>query len=295
MTAGMDATVRLFHIDGDHNPKIQSIRFPDMPIHCASIINDGREVFCTSRRKFFYSCDIETGVASRIPYVKGHETEKSWENHTANFTSNVIALLGNNGKLAMINAGSKQWMYDLKMNGSVRTASFSKDGLTLMSYGSDGDIYEWDLRQRRIRNRVHDYASHHGTCMTSSNTSQFLVTGGESGIVNFHTQSTLFGEISFDPSVGPEPLKVLDNLTHPVDHLTFNHSDELLCISSRRDKDRLRLFHVPSMTTVQNWPTTQTPLHFVTAQAFSPNGGFLAVGNDRGRVLLYRVKHYPHM
>jgi len=27
--------------------------------------------------------------------------------------------------------------------------------------------------------------------------------------------------------------------------------------------------------------------------AFSPHAGFFAVGNDKGKVLLYRMHHYP--
>ena len=35
-----------------------------------------------------------------------------------------------------------------------------------------------------------------------------------------------------------------------------------------------------------------TPLHYVSAVAFSPSSGYISVGNDRGRALLYRLKHY---
>ena len=41
-----------------------------------------------------------------------------------------------------------------------------------------------------------------------------------------------------------------------------------------------------------NWPTTQTPLGFVTALDFSPNSGYFAVGNDKGVVLMYQLLHY---
>jgi U3 small nucleolar RNA-associated protein 18 len=43
---------------------------------------------------------------------------------------------------------------------------------------------------------------------------------------------------------------------------------------------------------VSNWPTARTPLHYVTALSFSPGGGYLAIGNDRGRALLYRLNAY---
>ncbi|KAJ1495373.1 hypothetical protein T484DRAFT_1762486 [Baffinella frigidus] len=41
-----------------------------------------------------------------------------------------------------------------------------------------------------------------------------------------------------------------------------------------------------------NWPTSGTPLHSVSAADFSPNSRFLSIGNDRGKVLLYRLRHY---
>jgi U3 small nucleolar RNA-associated protein 18 len=50
--------------------------------------------------------------------------------------------------------------------------------------------------------------------------------------------------------------------------------------------------HLPSLTVFSNWPTSNTPLHYVYSTAFSPNSGFMAIGNDRGKVLLYRVNHF---
>ena len=37
---------------------------------------------------------------------------------------------------------------------------------------------------------------------------------------------------------------------------------------------------------------SQTPLSYVFSLDFSPNSGYLAVGNDKGKVLLYRLRHY---
>ena len=67
---------------------------------------------------------------------------------------------------------------------------------------------------------------------------------------------------------------------------------ELLAIASDRTKDALKLIHLPTGTVFQNWPSDRTPLRKVTSLDFSPGGGYLAVGNSRGRVLLYRLNHY---
>jgi U3 small nucleolar RNA-associated protein 18 len=66
----------------------------------------------------------------------------------------------------------------------------------------------------------------------------------------------------------------------------------MLAMSSRMKKDALRLVHLPTGTVFANWPTSRTPLHCVTAMDFSPGGGYFAMGNAKGKALLYRIHHY---
>lgn len=46
--------------------------------------------------------------------------------------------------------------------------------------------------------------------------------------------------------------------------------------------------HLPSQTVFCNWPVRRTPLGYVTAVDISPHSKYLAIGNAKGRVLLYR-------
>ena len=46
--------------------------------------------------------------------------------------------------------------------------------------------------------------------------------------------------------------------------------------------------HLPSLTVFSNWPTSRTPLRYVHTFDFSPNSGYLSIGNDRGKALLFR-------
>lgn len=46
------------------------------------------------------------------------------------------------------------------------------------------------------------------------------------------------------------------------------------------------------MTTFTNWPTQRTPLSYVQNISFSPNDGILAIANDKGKCLAYRINHY---
>ncbi|GLD93321.1 hypothetical protein PINS_up001913 [Pythium insidiosum] len=81
-------------------------------------------------------------------------------------------------------------------------------------------------------------------------------------------------------------------LTTQVDDLKFNADSQILAMASRDSRDALKLVHLPSFTVFANWPSSRTPLHYVSAMDFSPNSGYFAVGNARGRVLLYRLTHY---
>lgn len=58
------------------------------------------------------------------------------------------------------------------------------------------------------------------------------------------------------------------------------------------DSHFLTQIHLPSLTSFANWPTSSTPLGHVTAVDFSARSEYVAVGNTRGRVLLYHLKDY---
>jgi U3 small nucleolar RNA-associated protein 18 len=101
-------------------------------------------------------------------------------------------------------------------------------------------------------------------------------------------RAPLFGSAVASPS----PARALMNLVTAADTLAFSPDSQALLAASRLKRDHLRVFHLPALTAFGNWPTGQTPLHYVHSAAFSPGGGMLAVGNAKGRALLYRLLHY---
>lgn len=54
------------------------------------------------------------------------------------------------------------------------------------------------------------------------------------------------------------------------------------------------MVHVPSGRVFGNWPTERTPTRKVECVDFSPGGAYLAVGNNKGKVLLYRLRHFEN-
>jgi U3 small nucleolar RNA-associated protein 18 len=57
-------------------------------------------------------------------------------------------------------------------------------------------------------------------------------------------------------------------------------------------ENAIKLAHIPSLTVFSNFPSWNFNLKRVNCLDFSLNGGYMAVGNNRGAANLYRLKHY---
>jgi len=236
----------------------------------------------------------------------------------------MLAFLGADGHVPLVSLKSRSCVGSVKMNGTARSAAFAADGNRLLTAGGDGTVYVWDLRnQRRCVERIVDDGALNVTSLALSPTGGHLAVGSDSGVVNVYdnagvggwSANGIDGHVRARQGVGlglggtgpasgmgstggmqravrREPVRALMNLTTAIDTTTFNGDGQILAVSSRLKRDALRLVHIPSCTVFSNWPSSKTPLHYVWCTAFSPTGGYLAVGNARGRALLYRIHAY---
>ena len=306
LTAGLDKAVRLFDVDGSKNAKVQSVFFNDLPIRKACFSSDGTQVIVAGRRKHFYTYDLQGGTTERVSPLIGRE-EKSLESFILSPTcvhKPLLAFLGADGHVPLVSLDSRSYVGSVKMNGTARSAAFSANGLHLLTGGGDGTVYIWDLRnQRRCIERIVDEGALSVTSLATSPTGKHLSTGSDSGVVNVYDTAapssaervnslTLKDRSGLDREIKREPIRAIMNLTTSIDTLTFNSDGQMLAISSRLKRDALKLVHIPSCTVFSNWPSSKSPLHYVWCTSFSPTGGYLAVGNARGRALLYRIRAY---
>jgi U3 small nucleolar RNA-associated protein 18 len=82
------------------------------------------------------------------------------------------------------------------------------------------------------------------------------------------------------------------SLKTAVDGIHFNHNGELLLVSSSKVKDAVRVINIATANTIPHWPTSQTPLGYVFCSDINPESTELALGNARGRVLIYNLLSY---
>lgn len=284
LTAGLDRRLRFFQVDGKRNAKIQSIFIEDCPIHKASFLPDGSEVIISGRRKFFYCFDLVKAAVSKIGPLTGRE-EKSLEVFEVSPDSSTIAFIGNEGYILLMSSRTKELIGTLKMNGSARSLAFADGGRQLLSSGGDGQIYHWDLRTRRCIHKAVDEGCITGSALCVSPDSTLFAAGSSSGIVNVYKREEFLGGKR-------KPLKTIENLTTTVDFMKFNHDAQILAISSRMKKNGLKLIHIPSFNVFSNCPPARFSLQYPRALDFSPHGGFMAIGNAGGKVLLYKLHHY---
>ncbi|KZV22518.1 hypothetical protein F511_09040 [Dorcoceras hygrometricum] len=285
LVGGLDRKLCFFQIDGKKNEKIQSIFLEDCPIRSASFLPDGSQVIISGRRKFAYSFDLVKGRVDKLGPLIGRE-EKSLESFEVSPDSNTIAFLGHEGYILLVSSKTKELIGTLKMNGTVRSVAFTKDGQQLLSSGGDGRIYHWDIRTMSCFHIGIDEGCINGSALCTSPVGNLFAAGSDSGIVNVYDRDEFLG-------LKKKPLKVIENLTTKVDFVKFNPDAQILAVSSRMKKNSLKLIHVPSFTTFSNWPPYNRTLQYPTCMDFSPHGGFMALGNAAGKVLLYKL-HYYH-
>ena len=180
---------------------------------------------------------------------------------------------------------TKQWIADLKMSGTLRSAAFSSDGTRVLTSGSEGRVHIWDLRQRSCMHAFVDEGCIRSTSLALSPNDEYVACGSNSGVVNLYDGACM-------RDATPTPIKAIMNLTTSIKTLRFNSDSTILAMASEEKRDAMRLVHLPSRSVFSNWPTAGTPLHYLTALDFSAHSGYLALGNDRGNALLYRLNHF---
>ncbi|KAJ2273084.1 U3 snoRNP protein [Coemansia sp. RSA 355] len=292
LTAGLDKTLRLFEVDGKENQKIQSIYFKDLPITSAQFIRGGHEIVASGRRGWYYAVDVEHATVTRINGVPGRPL-KSLEFMRTSTDGDRMAFMGNAGQIHLVSTRTKQFVHTLPMNGVVRDVEFTNDGNYLWSTGLDNHVYQWDLRQNQCVSRWHDPTVFRPTCLAISQDATYYASGDHAGVVNIYDARAMREEAQDSTFFNVRPFKAVSNLTTAVHGLRFNHSAEILAVYSRKKKDQLKLVHLPSATVFSNWPGSNSHLGHVQCVDFSPKSGFMAVGNDAGKALLYRLQHYP--
>lgn len=311
------------------NPLLTSLHVKGAPIHTAAFCaplepmqnmantagaesKDNTQIFFASRRRYFHTWSLSTGNVTKVSrpmYGSSRAEQRTMEAFKLSPCGQFMALVGSSrkggGSVNVLTTESMQWICSCRIDSQGGIADFAwwrnSQGLTIV--GKNGEVTEYDVKSKRAVARWLDEGAVGTTVISLGGDlgkdhlgrNRWVAVGSSSGIVNIYDRldwkptKNADGDTDLVPRA-PKPVRVLDQLTTPISHLTFSHDGQMLVMASRWKKNALRLIHLPSCTVYRNWPTDKTPLGRVSSVALSLDGGLLAVGNEQGKIRLWEVR-----
>ncbi len=206
------------------------------------------------------------------------------------------------GSVNILSTESMQWVCSCRIDSRGGVADFAwwKDGNGFAVVGKNGEVSEYDIESRRVVMRWTDEGAVGTTVIALGGDagqqcqggSRWVAIGSSSGVVDLYDRRGWMSKTNSDEKQQerPKAARMFDQLTTPVSQLEFSEDGQMLVISSRWKKNALRLVHLPSCTLYRNWPTDKTPLGRISSVALSPDGGYLAVGNEQGKTRLWEIR-----
>ena len=125
------------------------------------------------------------------------------------------------------------------------------------------------------------------TTIEVSKDGKTVATGSKMGTVNIFTFDKQTQRLS------TKPAKTIMNLTTSITDLKFNPKSNLLAFCSKWKKNAIRLVHIPSYTTYQNFPGSAAGiLKYPFNIDFSYSGEYMVMGNDEGKAHLWHIPYF---
>lgn len=285
LVAGQSGVVSLFSIGGDVNNKLHSFKLKKFKVSAAHFAPDGSEVFIASKINHNYC--IYNLVKAEPKLVQLPLVVKKPNIFQLSSDGRYIATSTGYDEVYLISTQSRELLRSLKNNTKTEAVAFSHNNKQLYCYGAQGEVTIWDLATFRVVKKFYDNGCVSASCITASQCGRLLATGSGEGVVNVYETSNLI-------ATDPLPLKCITNLRTKITSLQFNSTSEILAMSSGYYPNAVKLVHIPSYHVFSNFPKPSSNLYQVDKVSFSPNSGFMALGNNKGCAFLYRLKHYKN-
>ena len=256
LSSGPASTLFLHHISPQASPLLTSVHIRYTPIHTSAFLGPaGDKIFASGRRRYFHIWDLDTGKVDKVNgSADRKEEQKSMERFKLSPCGRYMGLVGSSrkggGVINVLNSGTAQWIAQVRVDSRGGVADFAwwSDGEGMTVVGKNGEVSEWDGRERRVLARWIDEGAVGTTVLSLGGGAvkgpkqlgddRWVAVGSSSGVVNvYDRREWKHGSIPRHP----KPVRALDHLTTPVSHLVFSPDGQLLVIASRWKKDALKL------------------------------------------------------
>lgn len=283
LVAGSQGVATIYSIDGKKNEKLHSLEFSKYPIRSCRLSKDGTEAIFGGSNKYFYTYDLIGGQTQRVFLPKTITKLGQFE---VSPCGQYLGVIGRFGEVHLLHASTKELICTFKQEHTATSLTFSPDSKYLFTHCVDAEVNIFDLHEQKFMHRFIDEGCINGSSISISPNGRMIASGSEQGVVNIYNYEDVFKNNS------PMPEKTIMNLTTAISTTKFNHSSELLAFSSKEVTDAVKLVHFPSGTVYSNFPGLQGNFGKPSVVQFSPQSGYLAIGNYSKEVSLYRLKHF---
>jgi U3 small nucleolar RNA-associated protein 18 len=275
LSSGPASTLFLHHISPSApspNPLLTSLHIKHTPLHTSAFAPpSGNRIFASGRRRYFHIWDLDTGKVDKVNGPADRkEEQKSMERFKVSPCGRYVGLVGTSrkggGMINVLDSGTAQWIAQVRVDGRGGVADFAwwSDGEGMTVASKNGEVSEWDGRQRRIIARWLDAGAVGNTVIALGGRSgrdqlggdRWVAIGSTTGIVNIYDRrewaaaaaagakgNAAAQDDSAQAGVprSPTPVRVFDQLTTPVSHLVFAPDGQMMVMASRWKRDALRL------------------------------------------------------
>lgn len=285
IVTGYSGIATIYSVDGKKNEKLHSIKFENFPIKQCTLTKCGNQAIVGGSKKFFYTYDLLTGATKRIFLPKDITKLTQFQLSPC---GKYLAVIGRFGEVHILSATTKEKLFTMKQEHPSIALAFSNDSNKLFSHSSDAEVTVFDMKNRIVSHRFWDEGCINGSEIAVSPSGELLATGSRQGVVNIydlrHSLTT----------ATPKPLKAILNLTTAITSIKFNSTSEILAMASNCVNDAVRMVHFPSGLVFNNFPGLLSKLDRPSVLSFSPQSGYLAIGNLAKEVPLFRLKHFSN-
>uniref|UniRef100_A0A8R1I5K0 WD repeat-containing protein 55 homolog n=1 Tax=Caenorhabditis japonica TaxID=281687 RepID=A0A8R1I5K0_CAEJA len=294
ITADQGGNVQLFKVSREvrQDHFLQSATFKKFPIDCMEIAEQGTAVICSSSSKEYlmqYNMETRQVTELRPPNTVPKQGIRIF---AISHDSKFLALAGHNSHIYIVHAVSMEHVKTISLPANATAIKFyPTHSRELWVICENGQIVIASMSCDSVFkvNKQHTFTDDgavHGTTIALTQHGEFFATGSDTGIVNVYS-----GQDCRD-STTPRPLFNVSNLVTSVSSIAFTSDAQLMAICSSVKENHLRLVHIASQTTFKNFPDRHGKVTHARCVDFSPNGGYLAVGNEDGKLNVFSIHHF---
>lgn len=282
-----DGLLSVSEIDALGNTQLFLCKVPRNSIIAAKFAIESAKVILCSSRLGILIWDLEKRQLEPLPKYSSKD-RSSWTGLEISSCGKYVALFGRDGHVALLSGSSLATLGEFKMSGGARCCVFDSQRKLLLTAGTEHKLYIWDIVSLKCLKVLHVDSGCAIASLALSPDGAFLVVGTELGVLGLCKYNDIIVTQDTLMRLGTPFM----NLVTRISCVRVHPSSELLCFSSPDRARALRIVHLQSLRVFSNWPKDITPIHRVQDVVFDTTGHYMAIGNEKGKVLIYGLSHF---